>query len=682
MAPPVSSYEEAKMYGLHWSRFRAGGNAEGEPGSFDVNKMTNDALARQESISRRVMVLRNKRSASAEEDRKSTKSEGSDPDSKLRRAKEEAQHWESERQQAKQREQERTAAELLEKERLKQEHRDQERIKQERLEHERLEHERLEQERRELDRLEQQRIEQLRLEQERREKARLEEERLEQERLQQERLDQERRDQALREEKEHLEQERLEQERLEQERREKERREQERLEQERLEQERHEEQERLEQQRLELKRREEEMERELARLKTQIQGQLLEKHKKLISEVDTTEREALQKAQDQQDIVEKEITDISARRNELGSQQHSKELEIGNKKLEIEELTKVLEEAKEALERLQHEAASIENSKARIEEERTEAQELLLAIHAEQNIISEQATGERSRLEKAFAKESSSVDDLAKEAASRTVNPSQDTKSVEPSNGTKPGVNKPADDKFDVDKFDVDKFDADKSDINKTPDAVPAEIEDLTHQDFFKAWPKSESRPFGAAPKRLVKLTNLPSTSTLISIQALVWGGRIEKLAYLPGSTSAWALFMRGEDSERYLKDTANGIDAPGEQKRVIWVEPCEPVSVGEFIHAAYQAGVTRCVRAVGVDSDWGMLALNKFATAKNRKIERVVDGVNPSGLRVVEFRFSNIVDSSRFKVELQNDMEWEHCNIYYSADPCETNTGIHTGIH
>ncbi|OJD36068.1 uncharacterized protein BKCO1_1300060 [Diplodia corticola] len=202
----------------------------------------------------------------------------------------------------------------------------------------------------------------------------------------------------------------------------------------------------------------------------------------------------------------------------------------------------------------------------------------------------------------------------------------------------------------------------------------------LEHKLQFDEWPTQEVRPFGGAQKRLVKLTNLPLTSSIGSIQALVWGGRIEKFEYTPGSNHAWVLFMRGQDCEKYLTDTANGIEHP-DGNRTVWVEMGEPVTVNESLRGFFDAGHTRCVRAVGADEDWGEAALVKLASAKNRKLERIVNGANPKGLRVIEFRFTNIVDAGRFKVELQNDIDWEHCNVYFGNDPCEDNTGIHQGV-
>ncbi|KAL0263206.1 hypothetical protein SLS55_002184 [Diplodia seriata] len=219
----------------------------------------------------------------------------------------------------------------------------------------------------------------------------------------------------------------------------------------------------------------------------------------------------------------------------------------------------------------------------------------------------------------------------------------------------------------------------------------------LENKFQFDEWPTQGARPFGGkwypmqmpltvidlgigAQKRLIKLTNLPISSSVASIQALVWKGRIEKFEYTPGNSFAWVLFMRGQDCEKYFADTANGIQHP-DGNRTIWVEMGDPVTVNETLRGLYDAGHTRCVRAVGADEDWGEAALVKLASAKKRKLERIVNGANPKGLRVIEFRFTNIIDAGRFKIELQNDIDWEHCNVYFGTDPCEDNTGVHLGI-
>ncbi|KAJ9639386.1 hypothetical protein H2199_006419 [Coniosporium tulheliwenetii] len=197
----------------------------------------------------------------------------------------------------------------------------------------------------------------------------------------------------------------------------------------------------------------------------------------------------------------------------------------------------------------------------------------------------------------------------------------------------------------------------------------------------FTAWPKPAERPHGPAKVRRVQLTNLPSTSTVSSIQALIWGGRVEQIAYTPGSTSAWVFFMRAADAAKYLDETSNGIEVPGDD-RIVWVESSkDPDPAHDMLRGHYDAGVTRCVRAIGVDEEWGMGGLTKLAAGDGRKVERVINGQNPSGRRTVEFRFHSIYDALKFRVRLANDEEWEHCNVIFAPDPCATAEGVHVGM-
>ena len=109
---------------------------------------------------------------------------------------------------------------------------------------------------------------------------------------------------------------------------------------------------------------------------------------------------------------------------------------------------------------------------------------------------------------------------------------------------------------------------------------------------------------------------------------------------------------------------------------------------VGGLLRGWIASGVTRCVRAVGVETEWGMDGLLKMAERKNRKVEKIVDGQNPGGVgalhqklptgtltrvwqaRSVIFRFCKVEDAVQFRAALSRDEEWEHCNIHYAADP------------
>ena len=143
----------------------------------------------------------------------------------------------------------------------------------------------------------------------------------------------------------------------------------------------------------------------------------------------------------------------------------------------------------------------------------------------------------------------------------------------------------------------------------------------------------------------------------------------------------------------KFHGDTSNGLvykkDAKG-RELVLFVELSKDVDVvGGLLRGWIASGVTRCVRAVGVETEWGMDGLLKMAERKNRKVEKIVDGQNSGGVgcptsdafptgkltrvwqaRSVVFRFCKVEDAVQFRAALSRDEEWEHCNIHYAADP------------
>lgn len=87
----------------------------------------------------------------------------------------------------------------------------------------------------------------------------------------------------------------------------------------------------------------------------------------------------------------------------------------------------------------------------------------------------------------------------------------------------------------------------------------------------------------------------------------------------------------------KFYEETSNGLvyekDAKG-RELVLFVELSKDVDVvGGLLQGWIASGVTRCVRAVGVEADWGMDGLLKIAERKNRKVEKIVDGQNPGGV-------------------------------------------------
>ena len=102
------------------------------------------------------------------------------------------------------------------------------------------------------------------------------------------------------------------------------------------------------------------------------------------------------------------------------------------------------------------------------------------------------------------------------------------------------------------------------------------------------------------------------------------------------GATSASVVFQHAEHCLKYYDATSNGLvykEADGKEQ-VCFVELGKDVDVvGGLMRGYIEKGITRCVRAVGVDEDWGMPALFKMAGRKGRKVEHIVDGVNAAGV-------------------------------------------------
>ncbi|KAF6224921.1 hypothetical protein HO133_010115 [Letharia lupina] len=229
-----------------------------------------------------------------------------------------------------------------------------------------------------------------------------------------------------------------------------------------------------------------------------------------------------------------------------------------------------------------------------------------------------------------------------------------------------------------------------------------SESENLEHKTFFNAWPELEERskpgvcshssslpvvanPQAAAKVRKVIIKDLPRGSTATFVASLVYGGPIEEIhvrSSAAGDLSAAIRFMDAGDCMRFYEETSNGLvyqkDAKG-RELVLFVELSPDVDVvGGLLQGWIVSGVTRCVRAVGVEAEWDMDGLVKIAERKNRKVEKIVDGQNPGGARSVVFRFCKVEDAVQFRAALSRDEEWEHCNIHYAADPCAIAVGVH----
>lgn len=160
------------------------------------------------------------------------------------------------------------------------------------------------------------------------------------------------------------------------------------------------------------------------------------------------------------------------------------------------------------------------------------------------------------------------------------------------------------------------------------------------------------------------------------------------------GDLTATVRFVDADQCNQYFEATANGVvykkDSQNREE-VLYVDIAKDVDVvGGLLRTWIDTGVTRCVRAVGVDKDWGAAALIKLAEGKGRKLEGISDSINPDGVsnpthppivccllltkvsqvRTVVFRFCKIEDAVPFKAALTRNEDWEQCNIFFVADP------------
>ncbi|KAI9700158.1 MAG: hypothetical protein M1820_006940 [Bogoriella megaspora] len=194
----------------------------------------------------------------------------------------------------------------------------------------------------------------------------------------------------------------------------------------------------------------------------------------------------------------------------------------------------------------------------------------------------------------------------------------------------------------------------------------------------FEAWPKPSDRTVGPATKRKVKFRNLPPTSSYTSIASLIFGGTLESITYTLGTRTAYALFLVPEEYEKYCEATKNGIKHPTENA-FVWVEGCDDVDpVSSKVREFIANGQTRCLRMANLEEDWSLSALTKIAAKKGRKVERVFEGAKQGNTRVVEFYFTNILDSVTFFGEVMRDHEFDDCSVDYSPDPCAKATAPH----
>ncbi|PSN74119.1 hypothetical protein BS50DRAFT_580966 [Corynespora cassiicola Philippines] len=221
--------------------------------------------------------------------------------------------------------------------------------------------------------------------------------------------------------------------------------------------------------------------------------------------------------------------------------------------------------------------------------------------------------------------------------------------------------------------------------------------QDLSKQqdpmDKFTAdWPGQEKRDKGLSYRScILKVKGVSPFHTIHEYQALVWGGRLEniQLAEIDADNGhVKVMFLTDKGCQNYLKATENGIVVP-DNNAIVFVEEVKmPTSINDNIKNCAESDASRCVRALHAEEDWTDSALMKIAVGRDTaKPKRTVDiikhgktisGANKLQIHYIEWRFSSILSALSFRRELLADEEWEHCNIAFATDPCETAKGPH----
>lgn len=130
-------------------------------------------------------------------------------------------------------------------------------------------------------------------------------------------------------------------------------------------------------------------------------------------------------------------------------------------------------------------------------------------------------------------------------------------------------------------------------------------------------------------------LVGLPPASSPVFVTSLIHGGPLEQVA-LVGPTTAFVLFLHADDAAKFYKATDNGIECQKEGVKYVVLTEMNNIDVdvvGGKLRQWIDSGMTRCVRAIGVDEDWTLGRLYGLAEAKNRKVEVIEVGENQSGV-------------------------------------------------
>lgn len=139
-----------------------------------------------------------------------------------------------------------------------------------------------------------------------------------------------------------------------------------------------------------------------------------------------------------------------------------------------------------------------------------------------------------------------------------------------------------------------------------------------------------------ASRVRSVKFVNLPRGSDAKFVQSLVFGGPLELLTVPEKSTYATVVFQDALHCQKYYDASSNGIVykvIDGKENWCFVQLGKDPDPVSGLLHKWIEKKATRCVRAIWVDKDWGMLALSDMAKRNHRKVEHIIDSTNDTGV-------------------------------------------------
>lgn len=107
----------------------------------------------------------------------------------------------------------------------------------------------------------------------------------------------------------------------------------------------------------------------------------------------------------------------------------------------------------------------------------------------------------------------------------------------------------------------------------------------------------------------------------------------------IAGADTAVVKFLTAKDFEPYFKATENGIQLPGDKKRLVFVEKQQgPSSVNDVIRNCAEGDASRCVKAIDADQDWSDNMLMRLARGPGkdkREVDCIKHGKTAQGVSI-----------------------------------------------